>query len=177
MNFYARRFNLYLLLLLALTLAGGCALFKKEKSAPLGTVRIHVESSANLPDKEKTISVVRSNPVLVTVSPDPFLSEANLLAARLLEVPGGFAIQLKFNETGGWILEQTLAANPGKHLAIFGQWGDTPADSRWLAAPFIARRIADGILTFTPDMSREEAQQFVDRLNNSAKKIQAGSSK
>ncbi|HEY5041509.1 MAG TPA: hypothetical protein VIK53_05845 [Verrucomicrobiae bacterium] len=177
MNFYARRFNLYLPALLALMLAGGCSTFKKDKSEPLGTIHIHVQSSANLPDQIKTVSVVRASPVLLTISPQPFLSEANLLAARLIEAEGGFAIQLKFDETGGWMLEQTLAANPGKHLVIFGQWGDTPDDARWLAAPIITGRIANGILTFTPDMSHDEAQQFVDRLNNSAKKFQTDSSK
>lgn len=176
MNFYARRFNLYLLVLLALTLACGCAMFKKKKAEPLGMVRVHVESKANLPDQMRTITFPRNNPVQLTISPQPFLTEANLLAARLIEAPGGFAIQLKFDETGGWMLEQTSAANPGKHLAIFGQWGDTTAESRWLSVMIITRRIPNGILTFTPDMSREEAQQFVDRLNNSAKKYQTGSS-
>ena len=35
--------------------------------------------------------------------------------------------------------------------------------------PLISRRIAGGELTFTPDVSREETQQFVDGLNNLAR--------
>ncbi len=47
----------------------------------------------------------------------------------LLDTPdGGFAVEVKFDETGGWTLEEYTAANPGKHLAIFGQWGDKPGN-------------------------------------------------
>jgi len=42
---------------------------------------------------------------------------------------------------------------------------------RWLAAPLINRRMADGMITFTPDASREETEKFVEGLNNSAKKL------
>ena len=72
------------------------------------------------------------------------------------------------------MLEQYSAANPGKHFAIFGQWGEKLADGRWLAAPLITHRIADGMLSFTPDMSREEADRLVLGLNNVAKKILKG---
>jgi hypothetical protein len=67
-------------------------------------------------------------------------------------------------------LEQFTAGNPGKHLVIFGQWGKTVADGRWLAAPLITRRIPDGVLAFTPDASRAEADQLVLGLNPKAKK-------
>jgi hypothetical protein len=47
-------------------------------------------------------------------------------------------------------------------------------DGRWVAAPLITGRNATGILAFTPDMSHDEAQQFVAGLNAVAKKIQTG---
>ena len=50
------------------------------------------------------------------------------------------------------MLEQYTAANPGRHLVIFGQWGDKLADGRWLAAPLITHRISNGLLAFTPDI-------------------------
>ena len=37
---------------------------------------------------------------------------------------------------------------------------------RWIAALLITRRIADGLLTFTPDASREEADAMVLGWNN-----------
>jgi hypothetical protein len=78
---------------------------------------------------------------------------------------------VKFDETGSWMLEQATASTPGKHLIIFGQWGETVAETRWLAAPLISRRIGDGVITFTPDASREESQRFVEGLNHTAKKL------
>jgi preprotein translocase subunit SecD len=121
--------------------------------------------------------VLRSDPVQVTVATEPVLTEASIIAARVIETTGGFAIEIQFDENGTWSLEQYSAANPGRHFAIFGQWGEKLVNGRWLAAPLITRRIANGILAFTPDMSREEADKLVLGLTNVTKKIQKGSFK
>jgi hypothetical protein len=175
MNFYVKRFNLYLLLLLAFSLAfDGCATSKKKKDQLLGGIRVQVESSANADGEGQTVSVLRADPVLVTVAKDPILTEADLLKASLVATPGGFCIELKFDETGAWTLEQFSAAYAGKHFVIYGQWGEKLKSGRWLAAPLITGRNATGILAFTPDMSRDEAQKLVAGLNYVAKKIQTG---
>ena len=166
MNFYLRRFNLYLLLLLV---ACGCSLFHKKKVEKVAAIRIHVEVPVSVPGKSQPIQVLRSQPVVVIVGDEPVLTERNLIAATLLETPGGFAIRMKFDETGSWMLEQATAGNPGKHLVIFAQWGVTISEGRWLAAPLISRRIPDGMLTFTPDATREEALKLVEGLNHTAK--------
>ena len=116
--------------------------------------------------------MLRADPVLVTITQEPILTEANLVAAKIIDAPGGFAIAVQFDETGTWILEQYSAANPGRHFAIFGQWGEKLADGRWLAAPLITHRIANGVLAFTPDMSRQEADQLVLGLSNTAANLQ-----
>ena len=72
-----------------------------------------------------------------------------MVAARLIDAPGGFAVQVKFDDTGSWTLEQ-FRHQSGKHLVIFGQWGDKLDDGRWLAAPLIIHRMAGGTLAFTP---------------------------
>ena len=41
---------------------------------------------------------------------------------------------------------------------------------RWLGAPRVTHRIKDGVLIFTPDTDREEAEQIVLGLNNLAEK-------
>ena len=166
MNFYARRFNLYLLLALVVC---GCATHKK-KEEKVGMIRVHVESAGNLPSTATTISVLRSTPVLLTIGTDPVVTEVNLITATLIETPGGFAVRVKFDESGTWMLDQATARNPGKHLAIFGQWGKTVTLGRWLAAPLINHRIADGTVTFTPDASREETEKLVEGLNYTARK-------
>jgi len=175
MNFCARRFNLYLLLPILLGLLAGCATEKKDKQ--IAALRVHIESSANAPGGGQTISVLRDKPVNVTVAAEPVLSEANIIAAKLLDTPGGFAMEIKFDQTGSWILEQYTAVNPGKHFVIFGQWGDKLATSRWLAAPIITHRIANGILAFTPDADRVEMKQLELGLNNNAKNNLKGSFK
>ena len=178
MNFYTRSYNLYLLAaLLISSLVCGCttAGHKKKEQAKMGTLRVHVATHGNLPDHSQTVKVLRSNPVEVTISGDPILSEGNVLRARVVDTPGGFAIKVKFDEDSTYILEQNSAANPGGHLVIFGQWpGST---GRWLAAPLITRHVANGVLVFNADCSREEAQKLVDGVNLSAKQIHEGSMK
>jgi preprotein translocase subunit SecD len=174
MNFYAGRFNLYLLMLLALALVCDCASSKPKKDKTLGAMRVHIESTANLPDGGQTVSILRADPVVVTISKLPMLTEADIMKAALVESPGGFSVEVKFDEVGTLTLEQFSAAYAGKHFVIFGQWGEKLKDGRWLAAPIITGRIADGILAFTPDMTREEAQKLVLGLNNYAKKNKTG---
>ena len=177
MNFYSRRFNLYFLPVVLLALVSGCVSNPfHHKDKPVGIVRIHIESEASNAGTTKTISVLRSDPVEVNISTDPILTEADVTKARLIESPGGgFDIELKFEETAGWRLQQFTAINPGKHLAIFAQWSEKKEDGRWLAAPLILRHIDNGTLVFTPDASHEEAQKLVDGLNDAAKKRADGS--
>ena len=175
MMVWTRRFNLYLALAAALALLCGCHLFQQK--GPLGALRVHIQTNPNALDTSQTISMMRSDPVLITIARDPILTEANIAAARVIDAPGGFAIEIQFDENGAWLLEQYSAANPGGHFAVFGQWGDKLANGRWLAAPLITHRIANGALSFTPDASRAEAGQLVLGLNNVAAKIRKGEMK
>lgn len=169
---WTRRFNLYLALAATLALLCGCQMFRHK--GPQGALRIHLETSPDALGTSQTISVMRSHPVQITVGHDPILTEANIVRARVIDTPGGFAIEVQFDENGTWLLEQYSAANPGGHFAIFGQWGDKLANGRWLAAPLITRRLATGVLSFTPDASRAEADQLVLGLDNAAAKIRKG---
>jgi preprotein translocase subunit SecD len=175
MMVWMRRFNLYLALAATLALLCGCHLFRQK--GPLGALRVHIQTNPNALDTSETISMMRSDPVLITITRDPILTEANIAAARVIDAPGGFAIEIQFDENGAWLLEQYSAANPGGHFAVFGQWGDKLANGRWLAAPLITHRIANGALSFTPDASRAEAGQLVLGLNNVAAKIRKGEMK
>jgi preprotein translocase subunit SecD len=168
MKVCALRFNIYLALAAAVVVVCGCQTDKPKEN--LSALRIHIEANPIPAGSSQIVSVLRSEPVLVTVANDPVLTEANIIAARIIESPGGFAIEVKFDETGSWILEQYSAENVGRHFAIFGQWGEKLINGRWLAAPLISHRIGDGLFAFTPDASREEAGQLVLGLNNIAKK-------
>ena len=162
-------------MMVAVLIICGCQTDEKARSGKkIGAMRVHIETTPGPEGTSQTISVLRSDPVAVVIAPDPVLTEANLISAKIIESPGGFAVEVQFDESGTWTLEQFTAANPGLHLAIYGQWGDKLANGRWLAAPLITRRIDSGVLSFTPDASRDEAEQFVLGLNNVAKKIQKG---
>lgn len=164
----AQRFNLFLASVLALALLGGCQT-TGHKDKDVSELRVHMETGAVGLGVSQTVSVLRADPLLVRIANTPILNEADVVAAQVIATPGGFALQIHFDENGRWILEQYSAANPGRHFVIFGQWGQNTNDSRWLAAPLITHRIANGVLSFTPDMSRAAADRFVLGLNNVAK--------
>ena len=166
MEVWSRQFNIYLTLAATLALLCGCETDRPR--GPVSSLRVHIEASPGSSGSTQTIPMLRATPVLVTITQQPVLTEANIVAAKVIDAPGGFAIEVRFDETGSWILEQYTASNTGQHLAIFGQWSDKIADSRWLAAPLISHRIGNGVLAFTPDLSRLEAGQLVIGLSNVA---------
>lgn len=172
MKVCGRCFNLYFALAMTVALFCGCQT-EWQKKKPVAALRVHLEVGSDNSEMSQTVSVLRADPVSVTISHDPILTEANVVAAKVIQTPGGFAVEVQFDENGTWLLEQYTASNPGKHFVIFGQWGEKLANSRWLAAPLITHRIADGILIFTPDASREEADQLVLGLNNVAKNMKS----
>jgi hypothetical protein len=175
MKVCARCFNVYFAVMAATMLLCGCQTGHHAKAdKKTAALNVCIEASSGPEGTSQTVSVLRADPVAVTIDPNPVLTEAGIIAARIIESPGGFAIEVKFDESSTWTLEQFTAANPGRHLVIEGQWGDKPANSRWLAAPLITHRIDNGVLSFTPDASRDEADQLVLGLNNVAKKIQKG---
>jgi hypothetical protein len=164
------RFNIYLLFAFAALLACGCSSTEKKKDTPLSTLRVHIEVIPSPMDFSINVPVYRAKPVMITVDKEPFLTELNVSSAKVVEVMGGFALQIEFNHSGNMLLEQYTAANPGRHLAVFSLFGKKKEESRWLGAPIIAHRISNGILIFTPDASRDEAERIAAGLNNYAKK-------
>ena len=171
MRVNTRHFNLFLALM-ALALLCGCQTNSKKKEVSI--LRVHLESNSGDTNSTRTVSLLRSDPVQISVETLPVLTEASIIGARVFDTRGGFALEIRVDEINAGVLEQSSAANPGRHFVIFGQWGDKVAAARWLAAPLITHRIADGVLSFTPDMSREEADRLVLGLNNVTKKNRKG---
>ncbi len=122
MKVLARQFNFYLALAALAVLAGGCQTGKKQ--TPTAAVRVHIASSPDPAGDTVNISVLRDEPVLITVRREPLLTEANLLSAKVIEAQGGFALELKFDETGTRLLEQYSASNQGSHFAIWAEWSE-----------------------------------------------------
>jgi hypothetical protein len=165
------RFNIYLPLLLGLVALGGCQSAESKREHQLATVRFYLESNVEVADHTEVVYVCRAAPMAVNVIKNPFLNESLLSNASIVEEHGGFALKLEFNKLGQTILEQYSAANPNARFAIRSQFGVEPdVKDRWLGAPRIPRRIKDGIIIFTPDTDRAEAEQIVLGLNNHADK-------
>ena len=159
-------FNLYLILLLALT---GCQTTGRKKEA--STLRLHVEVNPDGTDRSAPVPIGRGGSSFpINVEREPFLKEGNITQAWVVDALGGYQILVQYDRKGTLLLEQYSTAYKGKRVAIFSQFGE----ARWLAAPIMTSRITDGTFVFTPDATREEAERIVRGLNTVAREVRKG---
>src|SRR5579872_3327487 len=165
------RFNTYLAAAIWLPLVCGCqspqSKKEKEEKKQATIIELHLEVNRDGAGDNEAVPIYRENPILVNVSKSPFVGGASVVGASVVDDEGGFAIRLKFNWQGAVLLQEATTGNRDKRIAVFCNFGP----SRWLASPVIRKGISDGIFTFTPDATREEAERIVRGLNNLAKKI------
>lgn len=165
------RFNLYLVLVLGLVFGGGCQTgsdtgSSKKKKATL--LELHMEVGSDGMKDNAPVPIGRDPSVMINVEKDAFLDNAYVSEAKVVEDSDGlFSISLHFDARGTTWLETFTTSNPGKRIAIYCDFGP----KRWLASPVIHKPIRDGVLTFAPDATREEADRIVKGLNDVAKKI------
>ena len=159
------RLYINIILLLAGVLAGCQS--SKDKDKEFSLIKLHAESADFGSDFSKTVPIYRASPTYVTIDRNSFLDENDLVKASI-EDDNGYAIRLEFNEHGILLLENVTRASPGRRIAIFCDFGE---QSRWLAAPTFYKGVTDGILVFTPDATREEADLIVRGLNNEVKEL------
>jgi len=171
MMVHRKRFNIYLMVALAAVMAFGCQSPEKKKKKEFATLHLYIETNPRGLEQTQVASILRESPFDVTVRKTPFMTEGSIAEAKVVDAMGGYAISVQFNNEGKMLLEQYTAANPGRKIAVFCQFGKDLAHHRWLAAPAISRRNANGLFVFTPDASREEAEEIVLGLNNVSKKL------
>lgn len=162
-------FNTYLCALALLGLCG-CLTDQGNETKPskqMSSLRIHCETVSGGSTPGIEVPIWRSSPKLVPIDRAAFVTEANVMAAAVVEQPGGFAIEVQLDRQGTWLLEKNTVLIRGRRLAIFGEFGE----DRWLAAPVISKVISNGRLVFTPDATREEAERLVLGLNNVSRKL------
>ncbi|HEY1489728.1 MAG TPA: hypothetical protein VGF90_01700, partial [Verrucomicrobiae bacterium] len=87
-----------------LALFCGCQTDKKQKE--VSVLRIHLQADPNENGATDTVSVLRADPLSVIVMHDPVLTEANVLGAKVIDSPGGFAVEIQFDESATLMLEQ-----------------------------------------------------------------------
>jgi hypothetical protein len=164
------RFNTYLLLALVLALGAGCQSGKPTKGGKNeeASLRLHLEVNPDGSDSSGPVSIGREHPLLLNIEKTAFVTEFQIEQASVVDSLGGYSIAIQFNKQGALLLEMQTTAHKGKHLAISAEFGEM----RWLAAPLITRRLADGKLVFTPDATRAEAERIVNGLNRLAERVQ-----
>lgn len=170
--------NSFLSLIAVLALSG-CASTKSELEdgkAPkdaASIVRFFAESNMNPDWRARKVQVIRNSPVEIIISSEAFLDERDVTRARVVETPGGFAIAIEFTSHGLMALNMETSTLRGRRVVIYSRWNEKKvAVERWLAAPQILRPIENGVIVFTPDCSREEADLFVLGLNEVAIKLE-----
>lgn len=163
------RFNIYLLLTAALVAVVGCETLSSKSEKQIATLRVHLEAPNDPSDMTEKVSVLRASPITVKIEKTSFLNETDIGAAKVIESGDEFILSIQFNQQGQRLLEQYSSANPQRRFAIRSQFRQgTNVFDRWLAAPLVMRRISDGVLSFSPDADREEADIIVKGWNKAA---------
>jgi hypothetical protein len=169
MKLLFRRFNI-ILFVVALGLFAGCKTAEEKKKAKEATfLRFHLETNPDGTRHNAPVPVYRANPILVNIERDASLDEGFMKKAELVTVDdfGNYALKITFDETGTQRLDYLTTMNKGRRLVVNARWTET----RFLAAPLITKRIADGVFIFTPDATREECERIVAGLNNVIAKL------
>jgi hypothetical protein len=124
MKICLRRFNTYFA---AILFAGGCMSephSKPDKHKEQSTIRLYMEGSRTDYSSVGTVLVTREK-IPFTVGREPFLTEADLKRARLIDDPsqdGSYFIELAFNEHGTLLLDMMTTDNKGRHIVVFSQF-------------------------------------------------------
>jgi hypothetical protein len=164
-----RWFNIYLL---ATGLAGvsGCKTPEESRHDDMGAVlRLYLEAS---PDSTDHYQKVEISGVQLFATKSHVLDEASVAHAAVVSTrDGGYAFQVDFDDHGKLVLDSVTAEGRGRHLLLYTQFGvKKTLQDRWLAAPLITRRVSTGQLLFTPNATRDEANDIALGLNNLAQK-------
>ena len=173
MNSRFAPFNFIFLFAAAFLLLSGCVTDKappkskeqkakeKQEKKEQSVIELHLETSPSV-SGSNVIPIYRQNPSYLAVDPNAFLNSGSLVKAAVVDQLDGFVIQLQFDSHGTFVLDTVTTANKSKRIAILVIF----PEKRWIAAPLINQRNSSGVLTFTPDATREEAERIVRGLNN-----------
>ncbi len=155
-------FNTNLLLGVLLLISIGCSsLSLGNKNA--STLKFHLEANPDASRRTGTAAVGRARPMYITIDLEPCIFESHIDRAAVVDTAdGGFAIWIKFTDFGAALFESITTANRSKRLVI----GSRYTEARWLAAPLIVSTEKSGVIIFTPDATRPEAERIVSGLNN-----------
>lgn len=157
-------------LLSLLVLFVGCASTGSDGDKPsekYSTLRLYGAVKPDRTGRHQTIPIYRRTPIMLTVASQPFLDEGYVMEASVIETVGGFSLRVQYDKRGTGLLENATHRMRNQHIAIHSAF----PESRWLAAPVVDTPISNGLLVFTPDATREEAERIASGLNALARKL------
>ncbi len=168
------RFNIILLLLCCIVPVGCQTTKKDDKTAAIKKkykkekvmLQFHLAGRPSAGGRNIRLS---NNNVQVSVDANPFLDFRSIEGAQLIEDQYGYAIQVQFNSHGAFVLDTVTTEHRGKSIAIGAT--QPKVEQTWLAAPAIQERNSSGFLTFTPDVTRDEAERIVYGVRNVVKEM------
>ncbi len=162
-------FSIHLALLAVLLLVSGCASSGKDDkpSDKYSTLRLFGAAKPDHTGRHQTVPIYRRTPIMLSIANESFLDEGYVMEASVVEAVGGFSLRIQYDRRGSGLLENATHRMRNQHIAIHSNF----PEGRWLAAPVIDTPISNGLLVFTPDATREEAERIADGLNRLAKKI------
>ena len=163
-----KTFFAFLLLIgwIGILVGPGCASLGRGSTQKVH-LRVYLEASVNDPTQTMVAPVYRKQPVLIRIQKEPILDERDLVHAAVVKGMGGYSIELVFDFHGKLVLQQVSNAYRGRRLVLQAVF----PEARWLGIVRMNRPIMDGVLTFTPDATQQEAQRIVDGLNRVARKL------
>ncbi len=156
---------------LAALLFSGCKTTEQKKKDKQATeVSIYLEATTAAGERIQTVQVGRRYPAKIVIVPEAVIDTRDVASASVVQVDevDGFGIQLQMNKHGIMSLDSITSESKGLRLVILARYD---MEIRWLAAPRIQKRIADGKLVFTADCDREEADRIVRGLANMIKQM------
>ena len=156
------------LIILSLSLSGCASRSDGGKpSDKYSTLRLYGAVQPDRTGRHQSVPINRRTPMMMTVADQPFLDEGYIMEAAVVESVGGFSLRIQYDRRGTGLLENATHRMRNQHIAIHSSF----PESRWLAAPVIDTPISNGLLVFTPDASREEAERIASGLNALARKL------
>ncbi len=156
---------------LSLLLFAGCKTAEQKKKDKEATeISVYLEATTAASDKVRVVQVGRNYPAKIVVIPDAVIDTRDLAAASVVQVDEveGFGIMLQFDKHGTLMLDNITSESKGLRLVFLARYD---LEVRWLAAPRLTKRIANGKIVFTPDCNREEADRIVRGLANQIKEM------
>lgn len=167
---HAQQAITFCMFVLLIAVGSGCASTSSDDKKPsekYSTLRLYGAATPDQTGRHQIVEVYRRTPIQLTVASTPFLDEGYIIQATVIETVGGFSLRIQYDSQGAGRLENATHRMRNQHIAIHSNF----PESRWLAAPLVNAPISDGVLVFTPDASREEADRIATGLNELAERL------